>query len=217
MKGRLGFLILLLIGGLTARTQHLSDNTGFELVRERDNIRIYERWITFPKSDPPVEAREVKGVFFAPGTIDDAIALVRDEKQIGKWQSHVSKFRVYPVSESLWYEYSYHDIPWPVSDQDHYLQYRVVEKKPGVKLVVAFESVVDDNRAPVASRATRMELSGSWMFERSGNRVKITYRITSMPVGIPRVFTDPVIRSNMMTTITSYIQVLKDKNDPVSR
>lgn len=217
MKGRLGFLILLLIGGLSARTQHLSDDTGFELVRERDNIRIYERWITFPKSNPPVEAREVKSVFFAPGTIDNAIALVRDEKQIGKWQNHVSEFRVYPVSESLWYEYSYHDIPWPVSDQDHYLRYRVVEKEPGVKLVVAFESVVDDNRAPVAPRATRMELSGSWMFEKRGNRVKITYRITSMPAGIPRIFTDPVIRSNMMTTITSYIQVLKDKNDEVSR
>ncbi|HEY0769323.1 MAG TPA: hypothetical protein VGD31_03245, partial [Sphingobacteriaceae bacterium] len=67
------------------------DNEGFSLVKEKDNISIYERWRFFPKTDPPVEAREVKGVFYAKTDFKEALALLKDEKQIQDWQSHVSK------------------------------------------------------------------------------------------------------------------------------
>jgi hypothetical protein len=47
-----------------------------------------------------------------------------------------------------------------------------------------------------------MTLSGSWRLEQlSAQHVKVTYRILSMPIGIPRIFTDPIIRSNLMSTI----------------
>jgi hypothetical protein len=55
-----------------------------------------------------------------------------------------------------------------------------------------------------------MQLSGSWTFEQiNPNRVKVTYRILSKPIGIPKVFTDPIIRSNIMTTIEEYIRLLE--------
>ena len=179
------------------------------MVREKNGIRIYERWIFFPKKDPPVDAREVMGVFSASTTIEEAVALVRDEARIKLWQSHVSKFKIYPQNDSVWYEYSYHDIPWPVSDQDHFLIYTVEENIPGERFFFTFESIVNDTLAPVDDDASRMELSGSWLFEKKGNEVKIAYRILSMPSNIPRIFTDPVIRNNMMSTITSYIELLE--------
>ncbi len=183
---------------------------GFQLVRERDNIRIYERWVYFPKTNPPVEAREVKGVFYVKATIDKAVALVRDESRIAKWQDHVTKFRVYPHNDSVWYEYSYHDIPWPVSDQDHFLKYCITENVPFRRMMFTFESVVNEKLAPVDEDATRMVLSGSWLFEQRENDVRVTYRILSMPIGIPRIFTDPVIRNNMMSTIQAYVRLLED-------
>src|SRR5688500_20045051 len=94
---------------------------GFELVRDEDGILVYERWVTFPKSNPAVTAREVKSEFYIRANIHDALSLMRDESKIGDWQKHVSEFKIYPRTDSVRYEYSYHDIQWPVSDQDHFL------------------------------------------------------------------------------------------------
>ena len=202
--------ILLCMVHLSLFSQETYEDEGFELVREKNDVRIYERWIFFPKKDPPVDAREVMGVFRARTTIEEAVALVRDEARIKQWQSHVSKFKVYPQNDTVWFEYSYHDIPWPVSDQDHFLIYSVEENIPGERFFFTFESIVNDKLAPVHDDATRMELSGSWLFEKKGNEVKVSYRILSMPSNIPRIFTDPVIRNNMMSTITSYIELLEE-------
>lgn len=204
------YFILTTSGFLQA--QGNSDNRGFSLVKEKDNVFIYERWIHFPKTDPPVEAREVKGEFYAKSTVEDGLQLLRDESKIKKWQSHVSKFKVYPQTDSTWYEYSYHDIPWPVSDQDHFLVYEIEDSIPGERLFITFESFGHPTLAPVDEDATRMRLSGSWLFEKQKDRIKITYRILSMPSGIPRIFTDPVIRNNMMSTIKSYIEILENKH-----
>jgi hypothetical protein len=187
-----------------------ADEKGFSLVKEKDNVFIYERWIFFPKSDPPVEAREVKSEFYAHATIDEAFALLRNESKIKQWQSHVSKFKVFPQTDSTWYEYSYHDIPWPVSDQDHFLIYEIEENIPGERIFVTFESLVH-SLGPVDDDAARMKLAGSWLYETQGDKIKITYRILSMPSNIPRIFTDPVIRNNMMSTIKSYVKLLEEK------
>jgi hypothetical protein len=189
----------------------LPDDKGFRLVRQSGDVSIYERWIHFPKTNPPVEAREVKGVFYAQATIKEGFDLLRSEAKIQQWQSHVSKFKVFPQTDSTWYEYSYHDIPWPVADQDHFLIYKIAENRVGQRMFITFESLVHPTLAPVNEDATRMVLSGSWMFETQGKNIKITYRILSMPSSIPKVFTDPVIRNNMMTTIKSYVKLLQEK------
>lgn len=181
---------------------------GFSVVKSKDNITISERWIAFPKTNPPVEAREVKGEFYAACDIQEALTLLKDESRIKQWQSHVSKFKVYPQTDSTWFEYSYHDIPWPVSDQDHFLIYKVEDMQKDQRIFITFESVAH-KFAPVTDDADRMTLAGSWLYERESGRTKITYRILSMPSSIPRIFTDPVIRSNMMTTIQSYIKLLE--------
>jgi hypothetical protein len=185
---------------------------GFVLVRESDNIFIYERWITFPKSDPPIRAREVKGDFTVNCTVTEAIKLIQNESQIKHWQKHVTEFKVYlnPQDTSRWMEYSYHDIPWPVSDQDHLLEYRIQEGSTSEKIFVTFETKVDHSLAPVREDVTRMTLAGSWLLENIGNgKIKASYRILSKPSNIPRIFTDPVIRSNLMSTIKAYIELLE--------
>jgi hypothetical protein len=187
---------------------------GFELVKEDDNIFIYERWVTFPKSNPPIKAREVKGVFYVKSNIPDAIALMQDEKKIYEWQKHVSEFKVYKKSDTTtWEEYSYHDIPWPVSDQDHYLIYKIDPTSTPDKVLVTFETKANAVLAPVREDVDRMTLAGSWLFEKDPKgKIKISYSIMSMPSNIPRMFTDPVIRSNMLSTIKHYITILEKKN-----
>ncbi len=175
----------------------------FDLVKEEAPIFIYERWITFPGKVPAVKAREVKSEFLIHASIYKILSILKDESKIKIWQKHVSAFKVYPQQDTtFWLEYSYHDIPWPVSDQDHFLRYDLEEKIPGKELFIKFESTIDPKLAPVENDVTRMELAGSWRLEQiAPQQVKATYRILSMPSSIPRMFTDPVIRNNLMSTI----------------
>ena len=189
------------------------ENVKFDLVKEEAPIFIYERWITFPGKVPSVKAREVKSEFLVTASIYKILSILKDESKIKIWQKHVSDFKVYPQRDTaFWLEYSYHDIPWPVSDQDHFLRYDLVEKIPGKELFLKFESTIDTKLAPVESDVTRMELSGSWKLEQiSPQQVKATYRILSMPSSIPRMFTDPVIRSNLMSTIKALTTLAEEK------
>jgi len=184
----------------------------FDLVKEDPPVFIYERWITFPGKVPAVKAREVKGEFVINTSMYKILSILKDENKIKHWQKHVSEFKVHPQSDTTyWLEYSYHDIPWPVSDQDHFLRYEVAEKIPGKELFIKFESTVDPELAPVESGVTRMELSGSWRLEQlTPQQVKATYRILSMPSSIPRIFTDPVIRSNLLSTIKALTKLAEE-------
>ena len=208
---RIGACIFGLTVCHTSTEGQTGTNDGFELVRDEDNIRVYERWVTFPQSEPPIIAREVKSEFFVKTQIDHALSLIRDETRIYSWQKHVSEFDVYPHKDSLWYEYSYHDIPWPVSDQDHFLEYTIEDPQQSDGTFVTFRTVDNDKRQPIRKNVSRMTLTGSWYFQNSADgKVKITYRILSMPGTLPRFITDPVIRNNLMSTIRSYIEILEN-------
>ncbi len=187
------------------------DKDGFVLVKKEGSIAIYERWLTFPSSNPPVKSREVKGEFFFNNSIYAGLRLLKNEKKIREWQSHVSEYKLYPLRDTAtWMEYSYHDIPWPVSDQDHFMEYKVTSPNKGKILNISFQSKVNEKLAPVRKGVTRMQLSGSWTIEQvDPTKAKVTYRILSKPIGIPKIFTDPIIRSNIMTTIEQYIALLE--------
>ena len=203
---------LILVGNVVC-----AQNEEFELVRksEEEKIFIHERWITFPESNPPIKAREVKGDFQIKCTVAEALALLKNESKIQSWQDHVSEFKVYETADSTyWEEYSYHDIPWPVSDQDHYLQYTIEKISTPERIHITFKSKREDNRAPVRDGVTRMTLYGTWTLEKiDDNTIGASYRILSKPSSIPRIFTDPVIRSNLMTTIRSFIAVLEGRKE----
>ncbi|MBN8577206.1 MAG: hypothetical protein J0L66_09685 [Cytophagales bacterium] len=206
-------LIFVFFSTVTTGIAQNHETVKFELVKQDSPIFVHERWITFPGKVPAVKAREVKSEFLINASIYTILKLLRDESKIKIWQKHVSDFEVYLQSDTtFWFEYSYHDIPWPVSDQDHFLKYVLTEQIPGKKLFITFESVVNDKLAPVEKGVTRMELAGSWTLEQINPRyVKITYRILSMPSHIPRMFTDPVIRSNLMSTVKALTKLAEEK------
>ncbi len=207
---RIYLLVLIYLCGKVIVTQ--AQEKDFVEVKKAGNITIYERWLIFPKSDPPVKAREVKTEFTYNNSIYAGLHLIQSELKIKQWQDHVSEFKVFKQKDTTtWFEYSYHDIPWPVSDQDHLLVYKLNHLAPD-NLFIAFESIVDDKLAAVKKGVTRMHLSGSWQLQKIGpNKVKATYRILSTPLNIPKFLTDPIIRNNMMTTIEEYISILEKK------
>ena len=210
---RIGFCVFGLSLGNFSILAQTGTHDGFDLVRDEDHILVYERWVTFPKSDPPIVAREVKSEFHVKGNIHDALALIQDEARINGWQKHVSEFKVYPDTDSVWFEYSYHDIPWPVSDQDHFLEYTIQDPVESDGIFITFETIQNQELAPVRKGVSRMTLTGSWYLQEISNeRIKVTYRILSMPGNVPRFITDPVIRNNLLSTVKAFIKILEDGN-----
>ncbi|HEX6892280.1 MAG TPA: hypothetical protein VF141_16350 [Chryseolinea sp.] len=183
----------------------------FTLVKKEGSVCLYERWMTYPSSNPPVKSREVKGVFYFNNTVNEGLRLVRDDKRAQLWQSSIAEFKVYPSRDtSTWHEYSYHDIPWPMSDQDHFMEYKVAPYHGGKVLTISFESRVNKALAPEREGVNRIHLSGSWTMEQiSPTKVKVTYKVLSKPVGIPRLFADPFIRGNFVTSFQDFIAVLE--------
>jgi hypothetical protein len=183
----------------------------FNLVKKEGTVCLYERWMTYPSSDPPVKSREVKGVFYYNNTVAEGLRLVRDDKRAQKWQSSIAEFKIYPSRDtSTWHEYSYHDIPWPMSDQDHFMEYKVAGNYAGKVLTISFESRVNNNIAPEREGVNRIHLSGSWTMEQiTPTKVKVTYRVLSKPVGIPKIFADPFIRGNFITSFQEFIVLME--------
>ena len=202
--------LALLLNLTIVQSLSAQDDIAFSLIKEEGHISIYERWVTFPDSDPPLTAREVKGEFTIKTTPLEALNLIKDEKRLKSWQSHVSEFKVYSLADtSTWYEYSYHDIPWPVSDQDHLLAYKLHKLARG-ELFITFKSIENKVLAPERKGVTRMKLEGSWLLTRiSDSQIKATYRIISQPIGIPKFITDPIVRRNLMSTIESFVGLLE--------
>ena len=173
-------------------------------------MSLYERWIPL-FSDPSVTVRELKTEFYYNNTTEAGLRLLRDEHKAPDWKGHVEEFRIFPMSDPRrWIEYTYHDIPWPVSDQDHLTEFTIQEIPPH-QLRVVFNSIENEKLAPVRDGVTRIKLRGSWLFERQGSRVKVVYRVTSIPVGIPRAFTDPVVRNSMVTSIQRFISLVEQQ------
>lgn len=199
------FVISLLSLSLAAQDKKIDSDPEFVLIREEPSISLHERWIHYPGKTPPVPAREVKGEFHIDGSIYTILKLIKDETQIHNWQNHVGEFKVYPKPDTNeWHQYTYYDAPWPVSDQDHFVRYTLIEKSKGTELLINFESDTNYKLAPLNEDVTRLEINGSWhMQQLAPNKAKVTYRVQSMPGGAPRMLTDPVVRGNLMSSIRS--------------
>jgi hypothetical protein len=186
------------------------DAEGFSVVFSDPTISIYERWVEFPGKKPAVISREFKSEFTIKAPIHKIINLIKDEEQVKLWQAHLRSYRIYAKKDStVWDEYSCHDIPWPLSDQDSFLEYKLIEIIPGKEYFVDFKSTVNQKVAPINNDIHRIELVGSWRFEvASPGVVRVVYRIQSAPAtSLPRMIIDPVVRNNLVSSIKSLTEI----------
>ena len=203
MQTRISTVVIMIMLG-SGFPVSAQDDEGFTLVKKEGKVSLYERWIPL-FSDPSVTVRELKTEFYYDNTIEAGLQLLRDEKRAALWKGHLEEYKIYPQADAKrWVEYTYHDIPWPVSDQDHLTQYMVHKDSP-MQTRVSFTSIDDEKLAPLRDGVTRIKLRGNWLFERHGSRVYVTYRVSSIPVGIPRAFTDPLVRNGMVNMIQKFI------------
>ena len=207
---RTPLLLFFLVVSLPAVCQ---DKEGFVAVKNEPPIIVSERWVEFPNKKPAVTSRELKSEFVVNTSIYKLIHIIKDESLVNQWQEHLSSYKIYKKADTTcWDEYSRRDIPWPLDDQDSFMEYKLTEIIPGKEYLIAFKSKVDNNIAPHYDNTHRIELIGSWKFVLTApNVVRVVYRIQSAPAtNAPRIIVDSVVRNNLLSSIKS-LTVIAEK------
>lgn len=174
------------------------DNNAFKLVKQEDNIFLYERWINTGKGE---KVREIKAVFLVRAAKENIIRVLKDEARGKTWNVNARDYRVMlTADENRWISYIRYDIPWPFDDQDCCLAFHQSGNE------VYFEST--SHRAfPENGNMTRITgTRGKWVLEdmHSGN-VKITYLVTTdRSKKIPRWVSDPIVHGNLVKTMVKF-------------
>jgi len=188
------------------------DTEGFVLVKSDPPIELQERWIEFPNKKTGATSRELKTEFTVNTSLYKIMNIIKDESMVKEWHAHIADYKIYPKPDTTtWDEYSRHDIPWPLNDQDSFLEYKLHEIVPGSEYLVSFKSKAD-KRIPVYEDVNRIELVGSWRFiQVQHGVVKVIYRVQSAPgsTNVPRMIVDPVIRNNLFASIKSLTEIVE--------
>jgi hypothetical protein len=197
------FLFLVVTFSTYAQTSPPKDD--YEIVRQDEKIYLYERWGDFPGTT--TKARALKIVFTAATTPEKMMTVITEEASLKEWQKNLGEFRGYPKSDTVWHVYAWYKMPWPLTDQDYYSKYKVVERSAN-RIVLTFEPAINVNVAPKREKIDRMRAYGKWIIEKTvTGKTKVTYFITGEPVNIPRAVTDNIVRNNFMSTMNTLIMV----------
>ena len=181
----------------------------YVIVRQDEKITLYERWTPFPGT--ATNARQVKGVFHVVTSLNNMFATIHQEAKIKAWQKSIVEFKFIPKTDTTWLIYSLYEIPWPLTNQDYLLSYRLLEKNDN-RIILSFEHSSDVALAPIKDDVDRTPTFGTWVLDKvSTEKIKVTYTVTSMPVSYPRFITDRIVRNNLMSTMNTLIAIAENK------
>lgn len=203
----LGCLLVLLVQSLYAG---VAGEGAYKLVKKDEVISLYERWVPDGQGE---QVREIKAVFTVRSNVDAVISLLTDQTKGKEWNSNARKYSVvHAGNRTNWITYTRYSIPWPVGDQDCCLYY-TVQKDAGKSLAgnINFESVLS-NQFPVTEDATRITgTKGKWQLEDAGNgQMRVSYFVTTnRSKKVPRWISDPIVRNNLFSTMTSFRTLLQ--------
>lgn len=178
----------------------------FKLVKSEKDVILYERWTILQNGSP---GREVKAEFVVKAGLENIFALIKDEERTKIWYKNLSDCKITDEGENKWMAYYQYAIPWPLSNQDCVLYHKVETlSRTNRKLVIHFKSF-DDQRFPVLPGIKRIEeIYGKWEVEaKSEDEFQIRYFITTSPSSsMPKWITDPIIRGNLISTMSNFRQ-----------
>lgn len=183
--------------------------TEFKLVKSSDGIELYEKWYPYGNGQ---DARELKAVCEISAPFSKALALLKDYDRIKEWNSTIDRAELKPISSVNWLACVRYDVPWPFDDQDCVLKYTLISYPDGTRQI-DFVTVKDPS-FPEYPGISRMNfVKGKWLFKQKNGKLHLEYYITTEPSQtLPRWISDPIVRSNIVSMITSFRDYLEENN-----
>lgn len=182
--------------------------SAFTLVDEEDGIKLYERWHS-PESGEPY--RELKAVVMVQAEPSEMVKALQTERIAPRWMQHVEAFNYLNSGQkNQWHTYVKYGMPWPMRDYDCVLLFQQTTLSTGAIRVV-FESDQLQQYPPNNGVERLGQLAGSWHFKPQVNgRSEVTHHVmTKKPSNLPRMVIDPIVRSNLITTMGAFRDVVQ--------
>ncbi len=185
---------------------HVSNDGQFKVVKTEKEVILSERWTTLQNGNP---GREVKAEFVVKSDLASIISLIRDEERTKIWYKNLSDCKIVDEKENNWVSYYQYSIPWPLSNQDCvlYHEFELLDTENSKRgMVIHFKSFEHKNlpRLPGIKRID--EIYGKWEAEELNEGVyQMRYYITTTPSSsMPKWITDPIIRGNLISTMSNF-------------
>ena len=147
------------------------------LKKDKDGIRVYSAKVSNSGF------RAVKAECTVQATLSQMAALLSDIDRHHEWVYSVKSARVLQVvGPAEFIYYSEVDAPWPCSNRDFIVSFKMVQPSPGI---LTIESHAEPDQYPEQPRIVRVRYSVShWTMTVAGdNSVKVEYTIQFDPGG----------------------------------
>ena len=176
-----------------------SPEEGFRMLKQRNGINLYYRWIQMPEGN---KVREMKAVLEIDGGTTEVIDLLKDEQRGTNWIASAEQFRnLTDASGNNWISYIQFSTPWPLADQDCVLEYSI-EQDPAGQSVVRFTRIPE--YIPAVDGVTRMkDISGSIVIRTlsEGKSILELYFLSKKASALPKWLVEPIITGNMFNLL----------------
>lgn len=201
------FILAILAMTASSFTSHTTGDGNFTLVMNEKGISLYEKWVDIGNNR---KARELKAVFTITCTQTAALALLQDESKGTSWNANASSFAIKDNVGSGWVNYIEYDLPWPMDNQDCVLKHN---KTTGTNSIEVTFASTEHTAFPQKKNTNRIpDIKGKWVFASDGSNQKVEYFITTSPSAtLPRSITDPVVRNNLVKSMSSFKTLLEKK------
>jgi hypothetical protein len=193
--------------GLVIYNEPLADD--FKLVKTDGDILFYERWITRENNS---QAREVKIELTLHATLDSIISIIKNEEQTKIWNKNLAECEIIEDKITNWITYYKYSIPWPLNNQDCVLYHWIDNDHKEQGITVVYFKGIEHNLFERQSEIKRLEdVEGKWEIEKLSNgKYRIAYFITTTPSSsFPRWLADPIIRSNLISSLSNFRKLLE--------
>jgi hypothetical protein len=199
-------LVAFLALGLSAFSA--SPEAGFKMLKQKNGVDLYYRWMTMPEGN---EVRQMKAVLEVNGTPEDIVSLLKDENRALDWLPSAEQFRnLTPVNGPEWASYIQFATPWPFADQDCILRYEVKSCTPEE---TRLDFMVDPEYISKVEGVTRMkDIVGSFVIKPlpNGHSEVECYFLSTKASKIPRWISDPIISGSILSLMESLKRELNE-------
>ena len=168
----------------------------FYLLKQRDGIDLYYRWMTMPEGN---EVRQMKAVLEINGSTEDLLSLLKDERRALDWIPSAEQFRnLTQVNGPEWASYIQFATPWPFADQDCILEYSIKKHTPAETRIDFFSN--PDYLSRVEGISRMKDIVGSFVIRPlpNGHSVLECYFLSKKAAKIPRWITEPIITGSIL-------------------
>jgi hypothetical protein len=190
---------LTLIFALSFSAFPKSPESEFKILKTRDGIDLYYRWVRMPDGN---KVRQMKAVLAISANTEEVITLLKDESRALNWVSGAEQFKhLNQSSLSEWVTYIQFSVPWPLADQDCILEFTSVRKKSG-ETVVKFKCNPDYANSVEGVKRMK-DINGKFVIKphADGTCTMECYFLSEKRSVIPRWITEPIITGNILNML----------------